>query len=153
MAQRGEIYWREHLSGPIRKTLLEIIDSPELRFLRGPEPEGGVTPDFRAISVEDRVARSRKRASRAAFFVFELGLHSVGASHKGRFLRTYGFYILPEPRRGVQISRWEGGGSPSLGHGPFSDTEPIMGAPVENWLIHFEPPIPKSSITSRRRGR
>ena len=62
MAPRGKVNWRGPLGGPIRPTLLEIVVSPKLLSLRGPEPEGGVTPDFGSISVEDRVARNRKRA-------------------------------------------------------------------------------------------
>ena len=64
---RGKVNWRQHSSGPIRPTPLEIVDSSELLSLRGPEPEGGVTPHFRANSTEGRVARNRKRALEPTF--------------------------------------------------------------------------------------
>ena len=65
---RGEVTWREHLCGPIRQALLEVVDSPEFLTLRGPEPKGRVAPYPRSVPVDDRVARDWKRALAPANF-------------------------------------------------------------------------------------
>ena len=66
---RGKVNWRERLSGPIRPTLLEIVDSHEFFSPKGPEPNGRVAPYLCSVRVGDRAARDWARALKPAIFL------------------------------------------------------------------------------------